>query len=121
MTIQENERRASFRSFVEAAKNWAANAIGTSRTKLDVFTSDVEERLFRFIARIVWTAIAFVSLSLGLLLAMLTVVFGFDLPPKYALGIPAVIFLLVGLVAVWKKNRSSRPRRRSAKHGAGKQ
>ena len=33
--------------------------------------------------------VALVCLSIGFFLAMLTVVFGFDLPPRYALGIPA--------------------------------
>ncbi|HEU4363999.1 MAG TPA: phage holin family protein [Candidatus Krumholzibacteria bacterium] len=117
MATEGSERQAGLRSFVEAAKNWVADVIGTSRSRFDVFTSDVEERLFRFIARIVWTAIAFISLSLGLLLAMLTVVFGFDLPPRYALGIPAVVFLLVGLVAVWKRGTKERkgPRRSRAR------
>ena len=112
MSTEGNERRTSIRAVAEAAKSWAANTIGTSRTRLDVFTSDVEDRIFRFIARMVWTVIAFVSLTIGFFLAMLTVVFGFDLHPKYALGIPAAAFLLVGLVAVIKKNHARRPRPR---------
>lgn len=115
MATEGNERRTTIRSVLDAAKNWAASAIGTSRTRLDVFTSDVEDRIFRFIARIVWTAIAFVSLSFGILLAMLTVVFGFDLPPRYALGIPALAFLVLGLVAVVMKERKKRPARRSGR------
>jgi hypothetical protein len=48
---------------------------------------------------LIWGAIAIVSLSFGVVLAVLTMIFGFHLPPKYAFGIPALLFLTVGALA----------------------
>ena len=47
---------------------------------------------------LIWGAIAFTCLSIGLVFLVLTIIFGFDLPPKYVLGIPALLFLAVGVV-----------------------
>jgi hypothetical protein len=80
---------------IATIKNYLADALGATRTRVDHFTADVEHRMFRLLAMLMWSAVAFVCLSLGLTLAMLTVEFGFDLPPKYALGIPALLFLAV--------------------------
>jgi len=79
-------------------KNKLAEVLGASRTRIDLFQADVEHRLFRMLAMLIWGAIAFACLSLGLLFAVLTIIFGFHLPPKYAFGIPAVLFLAVGLI-----------------------
>jgi uncharacterized membrane-anchored protein len=48
---------------------------------------------------LIWGAIAIVCLSFGVVLAVLTMIFGFHLPPKYAFGIPALVFLVVGAIA----------------------
>ena len=95
---------------MDSVKSWAANLVGTTRSRLDSFTSDVEERVFRIIARLMWSLVAFVSLTLGLVLAMLTIVFGFGLPPKYAFGIPALIFLAIGSVAVIMIQKKKSPK-----------
>jgi uncharacterized membrane protein YqjE len=84
----------------ERLKSQAANILGTSRTRIDTFSADIEQRIFHFFMMLILRLVALVCLSLGFFLAMLTVVFGFDLPPRYALGIPAAVFLLVGVVAV---------------------
>ena len=81
-----------------AIKDRAAEALGATRQRVDLFQADVEHRLFRLIAMLIWGAIAFTCLSLGLLFAVLTIIFGFDLPPKYVFGIPALLFLGVGVV-----------------------
>jgi uncharacterized membrane protein YqjE len=98
---------------IATIKNYFADTLGATRTRVDHFTADVEHRVFRMLAMLMWSAIAFVCLSLGLTLAMLTVVFGFDLPPKYAFGIPALIFLAAGAFAVimfhFKKASKSKP------------
>lgn len=98
--------------FVATIKDYVADAIGATRTRVDHFTADVEHRMFRLLGMLMWSAIAFVCLSLGLFLAMLTIVFGFDLPPKYALGIPALVFLGVGVVAVFmfRFKKASKPK-----------
>ena len=67
-------------------------------SRVDLFQADVEHRLFRLLAMLIWGAIAFTCLSLGLVFAVLTIIFGFDFSPKYAFGIPALLFLGVGLV-----------------------
>ncbi len=54
--------------------------------------------MFRLLGMLIWGAIAFTCLSLGLVFAVLTIIFGFHLPPKYAFGIPALVFLGVGVV-----------------------
>jgi hypothetical protein len=97
---------------VATIKNYLADALGATRTRVDHFTADVEHRLFRLLAMLMWSAVALVCLSLGLFLAMLTVVFGFDLPPKYALGIPALVFLGVGAFAVvmFRFKKASKPK-----------
>jgi hypothetical protein len=96
MSIPREERGG----VISTVKNKIAEALGSTRSRVDLFQADVEHRLFRLAAMIVWSIVAFVCLSLGVMFAMLTVIFGFDLPPKYALGIPAAVFLSVGAIAV---------------------
>ena len=76
-----------------------AEAIGATRSRVDLFQADVEHRLFRILAMLIWGAIAIVSLSFGVVLAVLTMIFGFHLSPKYAFGVPALLFLAVGAIA----------------------
>lgn len=98
-------------------KTKLAGAIGASRARVDLFQADVEHRMMRLLAMLIWGAVGFVCLSLGLTFAMLTVIFGFDLPPKYALGIPALVFLGVGVVGaiMFRVKKASKfdPTRRS--------
>ena len=93
-----------------------ADAIGTTRSRVDLFQADVEHRLFRMVAIIIWTVIAFFCLTTGFILAMAAIIFGFDLPPKYAFGIPALVLLIMGLFAlvmlrVKKGSKSERQKR----------
>ena len=98
----------------ERLKSQAASVIGTSRARIDNFSSEIEQRIFHFLAMLLLRLVMFVCLSLGLLFAMLTVIFGFNLPPRYAFGIPAAVFLLVGLVAfvVLRVRKHAGPARR---------
>ncbi|MDH4038174.1 MAG: phage holin family protein [Candidatus Krumholzibacteria bacterium] len=98
MTL-DNEPRARTGIF-DKLKSQAAEVIGTSRNRIDTFSADVESRIFHFLTMLILRLVAFVCVALGLFFAMLTVIFGFDLPPRYALGIPAATFLLVGVTAV---------------------
>jgi len=99
---------------LDRLKAQAANVIGTSRTRIDNFSSEIENRIFHFLAMLLLRLVLFVCLSLGLLFAMLMVIFGFHLSPRYAFGIPAAVFLLVGLVAfvMLKVKKHSAPGRR---------
>jgi len=96
---------------VDRIKGYVAKAIGTTRTRVDAFSADVEHRVLRLVGMIIWTLVAFICLSLGLLFAVLTIMFGFDLPPKYVFGIPAIIFLATGLLGLvmFKRKKSSKP------------
>jgi len=98
---------------IDRIKTYAAGVIGTTRARIDTFSADVEARILRVVSMLIWTAVAFVCLSLGLTFAMLTVIFGFNLPPLYALGIPALVFLAVGLLGLgmFMKAKRSRPGR----------
>ena len=87
-----------------------ADAIGTTRSRVDLFQADVEHRVLRLLGMLIWGAIAFTCLSLGLVFAVLTIIFGFHLPPKYAFGIPALVFLGVGVVGavMYKVKKASK-------------
>ncbi len=97
MPPQREEGRTGI---IASIKNKIADAIGATRSRVDNFQADVEHRLFRLLSMLIWGGIAIVSLSLGVVLAVLTLIFGFHIPPKYAFGIPALLFLTVGVVAV---------------------
>ncbi len=97
--------------FFDTIKSYFAGVIGTTRARVDDFSAEVEHRIFRIVAMVLWSLVAFASLSLGLGFAVLTVIFGFDLPPRYAFGIPAGIFLLMGLVAVVMLRRARSAKR----------
>lgn len=98
--------------FLDTIKNYFAGVIGTTRARVDDFSQEVEHRVFRVVSMVLWSLVAFASITLGLMFGVLTVIFGFDLPPRYALGIPAAIFLVMGLVAVFMLQRSRGARRR---------
>jgi uncharacterized membrane protein YqjE len=110
MSAESSERGGIFGSI----KNRFAEAIGATRTRVDLFQADVEQRLFRLLAMLLWSLVAFVCLSLGLTFAVLTIIFGFDLPPKYVFGIPALLFLAVGVFAavMFRVKKESKPERK---------
>jgi uncharacterized membrane protein YqjE len=95
-------------------KNSLAEALGATRTRVDHFQADVEHRLFRMLAMLLWPLVAFVCLSLGLTFAVLTIIFGFGLPPKYAFGIPALLLLAIGAFAVvmFRLKKRSKPKQK---------
>jgi uncharacterized membrane protein YqjE len=85
---------------VSSIKGYVAGLVGTTRARVDLFQADVEYRMFRLVAMIMWSIVAFLCLSIGFTFAMLTIIFGFDLPPRYAFGIPALVLLAVGAFGV---------------------
>lgn len=106
---EENTRR---KGLIESAKGYAASALGATRARVDDFSAEVEYRTFRILWMTVWAVAGFVSLSLAVSFAMLTVIFGFGLPPRYAFGIPAVVFLVVGMIASLMFLKAKHSRRR---------
>ncbi|HET6348613.1 MAG TPA: phage holin family protein [Candidatus Krumholzibacteria bacterium] len=101
------------KGILDSAKNYAANALGATRAKVDDFGAEVEYRSLRILWMVVWSIVGVVSACLGITFAMLTVIFGFHLPPKYAFGIPAVVFLLVGMASLLMFLRAKHTRRRT--------
>jgi hypothetical protein len=110
-SAQEAPRR---KSVIESVKGYIVSALGATRSKVDDFSAEVEYRTFRILWLAIWALVGFVSLSLAVSFAMLTVIFGFGLPPKYAFGIPAGVFFLVGAVAVVMFQKTKHSRRKSA-------
>jgi hypothetical protein len=98
------------RGVIGQIKDYLVNVLGATRDRMETFTAEVEHRVFRLIWMIVWALAGVVCLGLALVFAMLTVIFGLDLPPLYAFGIPMLVFLLVGAVALvmFKKTKSSK-------------
>jgi hypothetical protein len=98
------------RSIASQIKDYIAGAVGATRSRVDDFSAEVEHRAFRLLWMIVWGVVGTLSLGLAVAFAMLTVIFGFGLPPKYAFGIPALVFLLVGMAAavMFQRAKSSR-------------
>ncbi len=97
---------------LETAKGYVANVLGATRAKVDDFSAEVEYRTFRILWLTVWAIVGITSLWLAVLMAVLTVIFGFHLPPKYAFGIPSLIFFAVSLVALIMFQKTKRSRRR---------
>jgi len=96
----------------DAVKGYAAAALGATRTKVDDFSAEVEYRTFRIIWLAVWGLVGIASLWFFLMLACLTVIFGFHLPPKYAFGVPALSFLLLSLISLGMFQKTKRSRRK---------
>ena len=111
MSIGDSQISPPGGGIVDRIKGYVAKAIGTTRTRVDAFSADVEHRVLRLVGMIIWTLVAFICLSLGLLFAVLTIMFGFDLPPKYVFGIPAIIFFATGLLGLvmFKRKKGSKP------------
>jgi len=110
------ERLSAGGGILGSIKTRVADAIGATRSRVDLFQADVEHRLFRLLGMLIWGAIAIVSLSFGVVLAVLTMIFGFHLSPKYAFGIPAILFLVVGAVAAIMFRIRKASRYRPEKH-----
>jgi uncharacterized membrane protein YqjE len=107
------DRASGIKGLVGAMKDRLADSLGATRARVDLFQADVEHRLFRLLAMLIWGAIAFTCLSLGLVFAVLTIIFGFHLPPKYVFGIPALLFIVVGVVGaiMFRVKKASKPDR----------
>lgn len=102
------------RGIIETAKGFVVNVLGATRNRVEDFSADVQYRTLRMLRLVVWMLVGAISLWLALCFAMLTVIFGFNLPPKYAFGIPALVFLGVGLISLLMFNRAKRSKRKDS-------
>ena len=110
-TADETPRR---HGIVEKVKGLLAGMLGATRDKVEEVSAEVQHRAFRLLWMIVWSLVGAVSLWLALCFAMLTVIFGFGLPPKYMFGIPALVFVLVGGVSVLMFQRAKSSKRKNS-------
>jgi uncharacterized membrane protein YqjE len=104
------------KGIVDTIKGYATTMLGATRSKVDDISAEVEYRTLRLVWMLVWGLVGITSLWFALMLGVLTVIFGFHLPPKYAFGMPALAFLLLSLISLamfQKTKRSQRKRERS--------
>lgn len=100
------------RGILDSIKGLAANVLGATRSRVEEISAEVEYRTFRILWLAVWAVVGITSLWLGLLMAVLTIIFGFHLPPKYAFGIPCLAFFAMSLVAFLMFQKTKRSRRK---------
>src|SRR5262249_30172267 len=106
------------KGIVDTVKGYAANVLGATRSKVDDFSAEVEYRTFRILWMAVWVLVAITSLWFALLLGVLTIIFGFPLPPKYAFGVPALSFFLLSLISLGMFQKTKRSRRKRERDNA---
>ena len=83
-------------------KALAATLLAIAQTRLELFSTELEEELIRLVAILRWVLAAFLCALLGVVFATLFVVFAlWSTHPLLALGIPAVLFFLAGILA-WR-------------------
>lgn len=99
------------RGILENLKGFVANVLGATRDRVEDISAEVQHRALKILFLLIWSVVGAVSLWLALCFAVLTIIFGFGLPPKYAFGIPALVFAAVGLVSFVMFKRAKRSRR----------
>ena len=85
----------------DSLKVLTATLIAIAHTRLELFSTELEEERVRLSSMLVWTLVALFCAGLGVVLATLFVVFVlWDTHRLLALGIPAILFLL-GAALAW--------------------
>ena len=91
----------------------AATLLAIAHTRLELFSTELEEEWIRLVSILKWVLAALFCAVLGVIFATLFVVFAlWSTHPLLALGIPAVLFFLVGVLA-WRvvdRKVKSKPR-----------
>jgi len=108
------------KGILDTVKTYAATIMGATRSKVDDISAEVEYRTFRILWMAVWGLAAITSLWFALLMGVLTIIFGFHLPPKYAFGFPALSFFLLSLVSFGMFQKTKRSRRKRERESAAK-
>lgn len=85
----------------DSLKVLTATLIAIAHTRLELFSTELEEERVRLSSMLGWTLVALFCAGLGVVLATLFVVFAlWDTHWLWALGIPAILFLL-GAALAW--------------------
>ena len=80
----------------------AATLLAIAQTRLELFSTELEEEGIRLVAILRWALAALFCAALGVVFATLFVVFAlWDTHPLLALGVPAALFFIVGVLA-WR-------------------
>jgi len=88
--------------FFGSLKALAAAFLAIAQTRLELFSAELEEEWIRLVAILRWVLAALFCAALGVVFATLFVVFAlWSTHPLLALGIPAVLFFLAGVLA-WR-------------------
>jgi uncharacterized membrane protein YqjE len=86
----------------DSVKALAATLLAVVHTRLELFSVDLEEEWVHVRSILTWSLAAMFCAGIGVVLATLFLVFAlWDTHPLLALGIPAVLFLLVAALA-WR-------------------
>jgi len=86
----------------ESVKALAATLLAVAQTRLELFSIDVEEEWVHVSSILTWSLVAMFCAGIGVVFATLFLVFAlWETHPLLALGIPAVLFLLVAALA-WR-------------------
>ena len=85
----------------ESVKVLAATLLAIAHTRLELFSTEIEEQRVWLSSMLVWTLVALFCAGVGVVLATLFVVIAlWDTHRLLALGLPAILFL-VGAVLAW--------------------
>jgi uncharacterized membrane protein YqjE len=85
----------------DSVKGLAATLLAITHTRLELFSTEIEEQLAWLSSMLVWTLVALFCAGVGVVLATLFVVLAlWDTHRLLALGIPAILFLL-GAALAW--------------------
>jgi uncharacterized membrane protein YqjE len=85
-----------------SVKALAATLLAIAQTRLELFSVDLEEEWTHVSSILTWSLAAMFCAGIGVVFATLFLVFAlWDTHPLLALGIPAVLFLLVAALA-WR-------------------
>jgi uncharacterized membrane protein YqjE len=85
-----------------SVKGLTATLLGIAHTRLELFSTELEEEGIRLVSIVRWALVALFCAVLGVIFGTLFVVFAlWNTHPLLALGIPAALFFLVGVLA-WR-------------------
>ena len=83
-------------------KALAATLLAIAHTRLELLSTELEEEWIRFVSILRWALAALFCAAVGIVLATLFLVFAlWETHPLLALGIPAILFFLAGVLA-WR-------------------
>jgi uncharacterized membrane protein YqjE len=97
----QNPGASRYGGLFDSVKVLASTLLAIAHTRLELFSTEIEEQREWLISMLVWTLIALFCAGVGVVLATLFVVIAlWDTHRLLALGIPAILFLL-GAALAW--------------------